>query len=179
MNAIETRIETKNERTPFARWNINRISSQTFSENPKIRIAGKDISLKDYQNENATDTNIYEVLEKYNGDLKLTQEQLNKKYVALNDELTSIKSLADAHEMMNEGTKLWNSLDIDTRKQFGYSVNNFVKNGGTFLNKKIKEYNDFMKARDEKIKAEQLKYEQEQKLNAGTETGTKTNTTTK
>lgn len=145
MNATEIRIETKNEKTPFSRWNINRISKQAFTENPKIRIAGKEIDMREYQNENARDTKIYEVLEKYNGDLKMTQEQLNKHYVALNDELAQINNLADAHKIINEGTKVWNSLDINIRKEFGNNVHNFIKNGETWLNKKINDYNELVK----------------------------------
>lgn len=151
-NAIETRIESKNKKTPFSRWNITRLSSQTFSENPKIRVSGQDIDMRDYQNKNAVDCNIYEVLEKYNGDLKMTQAELNKKYVAISEELSEINNLADAHKLMDAGTKLWNGLPLDIRKEFNYSVGDFVKNGGKKLAVKIDQYNKM-------IAEQQAKYE--------------------
>lgn len=150
MNAIEIRTETENEKTPFKRWNINRVAKQGFSENPTIRVAGKNLSLKDYTNENAIDTNIYEVLEKYNGDLKMTQEKLNNHYQAINDELAQINNLADATKIINEGTKVWNNLPLDIRKEFGYNINNFVKNGQKYATNKINEYNKLV----EKVKLE-------------------------
>lgn len=138
----EIRTETTNKKTQFSRWNIVRKSAQTFDENPKIRVSGKEISLKEYQNNNAVDCNIYQVLEKYRGDLKMTAEQLNMHYTAINDELTNIKTLPDAMMQIKEGEKAWNSLPLETRAKFGYSVQNFIKNGPKFLQDEIKKYND-------------------------------------
>ncbi len=139
--ATTTNIENKVEKTPFKRWNINRVAKQTFDENPTIRVSGKNISLKEYQNENAMDTNIYDVLEKYHGDLKLTQEALNNKYVAISDEMAQINNLADAYEIKNQAEKVWKELPLEIRREFGYSQDRFAKDGQKFAMKKVTEYN--------------------------------------
>lgn len=132
--------EAKIEKTPFKRWNINRVAKQIFDEDPTIRVSGKNISLKKYQNANAEDTNIYDVLQKYHGDLTLTKEQLNKKYVAISDELAQINNLADAYAMKREAEKLWKELPLEIRKEFNYSQDHFAKNGAAFATKKVNEY---------------------------------------
>lgn len=160
----EIRIETTNKKTQFSRWNISRKSAQKFTEDPKIRVAGKDISLKEYQNNNAVDCNIYEIIEKYRGDLKLTAEMLNQKYVALQDELTEIKTLPDAIKQMQAGEKAWKELPLEIRAKFGYSVQNFIKNGANYVKNEIKSYNDAIAAKQ----AAALKYQEieNEKLNA-------------
>lgn len=144
---IENRNENTIKKTQFNRWNIIRKNSQTFDEDPKIKIKGHEISLKEYQNKNAEDCNIYEVLEKYNGNLKLTAEQLNEKHIYINEELTKIKSLPDALKVIEQGEKLWKELPSSIRKDFGNSVNNFIKNGNTYVNQKIKQYNATIEAK--------------------------------
>lgn len=154
MNAIETRTETKNEKTPFSRWNINRVSKQTFDENPKVKIAGKFIDLREYTNANAEDTKIYDVMEKYNGDLKMTAEKLNNHYIAIDEELSKINTLQDAHERINQGTKVWNELPEKVRAKFNYSMKDFIVNGAKFAQGEIKKYNDMIAAEKAKWEAE-------------------------
>lgn len=160
MNAIDYNDETKNEKTPFKRWNINRVAKKNFTENPTIRVSGKNISLKEYTNENAIDTNIYEVLEKYNGDLKMTQEKMNKHYQAISNEMAHINNLADATKIMDESKKVWNSLPLEMRKQFNNNIGTFAKNGQKYAQQKINEYNKMV---------EKIKLENEAKFNKSTE----------
>lgn len=140
-NATEIRNETSIKKTPYTRWNIRRENSIKFSEDPKFRIEGKDVSIKEVQNAAAVDCNIYEVIEKYRGDLKMTAEELNKFHNELSDELTKIKSMPDALKQIKAGEEAWRNLPIDIRKDFGNSINNFIKNGSQYLTKKINAYN--------------------------------------
>lgn len=157
----EIRNTSTNKKTPFARWNIVRKSAMEFDEDPKFRINSKDVSIKEYTNNNAVDTNIYEVIEKYRGDLKMTAEQLNQFHTEIAQELSEIKNLPDALIQMKRAEEAWKGLPLDTRQQFGNSIQRFVKNGKTYLDGKIKEYNDAIKAQEEAQKrAEALAKEQ-------------------
>lgn len=147
----EIRIETTNKKMPFKRWNIDRKNSIEFSENPKFRIQGKDISIKDYQNKNAVDCNIYEVIEKYRGDLKMTAEQLNQFHTEIDESLSNIKSMPDALMAIKAGEKAWKELPLDQRQKFGNSINRFLKDGPEYFKGEIKKYNELQ----ERLNAEQ------------------------
>lgn len=148
----EVRTESYNKKTPFKRWNIIRHTGLVFSEDPKFRISGKDVSIKDTQNAAAVDTNIYEVIEKYRGDLKMTTEQLNQFHTEIDQELTKIKSLPDAMQAIKLGEEAWKNLPLDTRKEFGNSINRFLKEGNTYFKNKIKAYENDIKVKQELAK---------------------------
>lgn len=148
----EVRTESYNKKTPFKRWNIIRHTGLVFSEDPKFRISGKDVSIKDTQNTAAVDTNIYEVIEKYRGDLKMTTEQLNQFHTEIDQELTKIKSLPDAMQAIKAGEEAWKNLPLDTRKEFGNSINRFLKEGNTYFKNKIKAYENDIKVKQELAK---------------------------
>lgn len=158
----EIRIETRDKKSPFSRWAINRKNAVKFSENPTFRINGKNIGIKEYQNANAVDCNIYDVIEKYRGDLKMTAEQLNILHGEIADEFTHIKSLPDAMLAIKEGEKAWRELPMDIRKEFGNSVNKFIKDGPNYFDNKVKE----IKAQEAKVKAERELAEKQAKLYA-------------
>lgn len=159
----EIRTESTNKKTPFARWNIVRKTATSYSEDPTFRIGGKDVSIKKITNESAIDTNIYEVIEKYRGDLKMSAEQLNQFHNELSEELASIKSMPDALKQIKMAEESWRNLPTDVRKDFGNSIGNFMKNGGKYLNQKITAYN---KIQEEALKKqqEQLKVQEEMKV---------------
>lgn len=142
----EIRIVNNNEKTPFARWNIDRKFAIKFSEDPKFRIQGKNISIREFTNKNAVDTNIYEVIEKYRGDLKMSAAELNQFHNEIAQELKEIKNLPDALMQMKAAEEAWKNLPIDIRKDFGNSIQRFIKNGSSYLNKKITAYNKQMEA---------------------------------
>lgn len=148
----EIRTESYNKKTPFKRWNIIRHTGLVFSEDPKFRIGGKDVSIKDTQNAAAVDTNIYEVIEKYRGDLKMTTEQLNQFHTEIDQELTKIKSLPDAMQAIKAGEEAWKNLPSDTRKEFGNSISRFLKEGNTYFKNKIKAYENDIKVKQELAK---------------------------
>ena len=160
----EIRITDYNEKTPFKRWNIVRKSAVEFSEDPKFRINGKDISIREFTNQNAVDTNIYEVIEKYRGDLKMSATELNQFHTELAEELSEIKSMPDALMQMNKAKEAWRNLPLDVRQDFGNSIQKFVKYGSKYLNEKITAYNK--------------KIEEAKKLNTRVETTTETAKTT-
>lgn len=165
----EIRIETTNKKTPFARWNISRKAATSYSEDPKFRMGGKDISIKKVTNEAARDCNIYEVIEKYRGDLKMSQAELNQFHTELSAELSEIKSMPDALKQIKKAEEAWRNLPTDIRKDFGNSVNNFIKNGTSYLNDKIKKYNDLQLElkRKEEQKIENINQIQIKKTNEG------------
>lgn len=161
----EIRTETINKKTPFARWNINRKSAMAFDEDPKFRIGGKNVSIKDTQNAAAIDTNIYEVIEKYRGDLKMSAEQLNQFHIEIDQSLTEIKNLPDAMKAIQKGEEAWNNLDANTKKIFGNSINKFLKEGNDYFKGKIKEYehNVKLKLEAQKLISENNKNDNENK----------------
>lgn len=158
-NRTEIRDESYVEKTPFKRWNITRKSAVKFSEDPTFRQGSKDISIKEFTNKNAIDSNIYEVIEKYRGDLKMTAEELNIFHNEVAEELSEIKSLPDAVKQIQKAEQVWKNLPMEIRKDFGNSQSRFLQNGKTYLEGKIKAYKD-EQARLEQIRKEnQLRQE--------------------
>ena len=147
----EIRNTSSNQKTEFSRWNIVRENATRYSEDPKFRIGGKDVSIREVQNNAAVDTNIYEVIEKYRGDLKMSAEQLNQFHIELDETLSEIKSLPDAMQAIQKGEKAWKNMPLDLRNKFGNSINNFLKNGQTYLKDEIKKYNEQIKNYENKI----------------------------
>lgn len=158
----EIRTTSTNKKTPYARWNVVRKSATKYTEDPKFRMNGKDVSIKEFTNKNAIDTNIYEVIEKYRGDLKMSQAELNVFHTEMAEELNQIHSLPDALMQVKKAEEAWKNLPLETRAQFGHSVNRFVKNGSEYLNKKINEYNQMIeKQQQAQIEIPTVKQEQE------------------
>lgn len=145
------------------RWRPARRFGQSFEEDPKVKRAGKMISLKDFTNKNAEDTNIYEVLEKYRGDLKLTQAELQEHYNTISDDLAEIKNMSDALNLQLKAKETWNALPLDIRKEFGNNKTNFLLNGKKWADKKINDYNKLQA----EIKAKQEQQAKESEVNNG------------
>lgn len=160
----EIRTTSTNKKTPYSRWNIVRKAATKYDEDPKFRMNGKNVSIKDFTNNNAVDCNIYEVIEKYRGDLKMSQAELNVFHTEMAEELSRIKNLPDALMQIKQAEEAWKNLPLDTRAQFGHSVQRFIKNGGEYLNKKINEYNQMIeKQMQSAIEVPTTKPEQEVK----------------
>lgn len=147
----EIRDVTSNKSAKYSRWSEIRKFGQKFEDDPKIKRNGKYVSLKDFTNENAVDSNIYEVLAKYRGDLKLTQAQMNTYVNAIADDISSIKSMAEALEIEKKAKETWANLPMEIRKEFGNNKTQFLINGAQWANKKINEY----KAKEAELKAKQ------------------------
>lgn len=161
---VKNTIYNRTKETPFAGWNkINRVE-QTFSKGGKIRRNGKEINLQDFINENAQDCTIYQVYEKYRGDMKMTQAELNTMHHKVSDELSAIKDLPSAFEVMKKAEQTWRDLPLDIRKEFGHDVKKFQQTGLDWANGKIKAEQD----RINKIKAEQAKMEAEAQKQSNT-----------
>lgn len=160
----EIRNTSSNQKTEFSRWNIVRENATRYSEDPKFRIGGKDISIKEVQNNAAVDTNIYEVIEKYRGDLKMSAEQLNQFHIELDETLSEIKSLPDAMKAIQKGEEAWKNMPLDLRKQFGNSINNFLKNGQSYLKNEINKYNEKFKEYQNQLITNQQKNENIQEI---------------
>ena len=160
----EIRNTSSNQKTEFSRWNIVRENATRYSEDPKFRIGGKDVSIKEVQNNAAVDTNIYEVIEKYRGDLKMSAEQLNQFHIELDETLSEIKSLPDAMKAIQKGEEAWKNMPLDLRKQFGNSINNFLKNGQSYLKNEINKYNEKFKEYQNQLITNQQKNENIQEI---------------
>lgn len=145
------------------RWRPNRKFGQSFEEDPKVKRAGKYISLKDFTNKNAVDSNIYDVLEKYRGDLKLTQAELQGHYNTISDDLAEIKNMGDALNLQLKAKETWNNLPLEIRKEFGNNKTNFLLNGKKWADKKISDYNKLQA----EIKAKQEQRAKESEVNNG------------
>lgn len=155
MEKLNVKLEsyTRNRKTPFESWNkINRVKID-YTDGGEIRRNGKTLNLQEYINENNVDATIYEVYEKYRGDKKLTAAQLNTLTHTVSDELSNIKDLPSALEIMKKAEKSWKNLPLEIRKEFNNNVANFQKNGLEWANKKISNYNKKI----EEIKAQEIK----------------------
>lgn len=164
MEQVNVELETINrtKETPFNGWNkINRAKT-TYSDGGKIKRAGDEMSLQEYINSNNQDCTIYQVLDTYRGDKRLTVAQLNTMHQTISDELAEIKDLPTALEVMKEAEKSWKKLPLEVRKEFNNSVAEFQRNGMNWANNKIKAYQD-------EQKAEQLK--QQEAIKQNTQTG--------
>lgn len=158
----DIRTTTKNETAKYSRWNEIRKYGQSFTDDPKVKRAGKYVSLKEFTNNNAIDSNIYDVLAKYRGDLKLTQAEMQTHATAIADNLAEIHNLADAFRVQKQAQEAWQTLPLEIRKEFGNNKTQFMINGSKWANKKI---NDF------KAQQEQIKLQQQEQMNQTTEQG--------
>lgn len=147
MNDIGTKDNiAKNE---YSRWATIRKKSestgQNFEEDPKIKRNGKMVSLKEYTNTASIDTNIYDVMTKYNGDKTLTAEAMKSNAMFISEEMAEIKSMSDALNRTIAAKKVWSELPLEIRKEFANNRQNFLLNGKSWAEKKIKEINDLSK----------------------------------
>lgn len=142
---------TKNNITEdeYSRWTKIRERSkstgQSFEEDPKIKRNGKMVSLKEYTNTASIDTNIYDVMAKYNGDKTLTAEAMKNNAMYISEEMAEIKSMGDALNRTIAAKKLWSELPLEIRKEFGNNRQNLLLNGKAWAEKKIKEINELNK----------------------------------
>ena len=150
---MNDRIETinRNGKTPFNRWNkINR-SIHNFENDTKLKRNGQEVTLQEYLNEGRKDCTIYDVLETYRGDLKLTAEKLNTLHHKVAQDLEGVKDLRDALNVMKNAEKSWRELPLEVRKEFGNNVSDFQKNGLSWAKAKIKEYNEAKQPKIEEV----------------------------
>ena len=154
---MNDRINTNDRvlKTPFSRWNkINR-AIHDFTLNEKIKRNGEELNLQKYINENNRDCTIYQVLETYRGDLKLTQARMNVLTHQVSDELMEIKDLRDALTVMKKAEETWKQMPLEIRKEFNNNVSEFQKNGLNWANQKIKEFNALQQAKKQPITKEE------------------------
>lgn len=147
MNDIGTKNNiAKNE---YSRWDTiwkrSKSAGQNFEEEPKIKRNGKMVSLKEYTNTASIDTNIYDVMTKYNGDKTLTAEAMKSNAMFISEEMAEIKSMSDALNRTIAAKKVWSELPLEIRKEFANNRQNFLLNGKSWAEKKIKEINNLSK----------------------------------
>ena len=150
MNDIGTKNNiTENE---YSRWAKIRergeTTGQNFEEDPKIKRNGKMVSLKEYTNTASIDTNIYEVMAKYNGDKTLTAEIMKSNAMYISEEMAEVKSMSDALNRTLRAKKAWAELPLEIRKEFGNNRQNFLVNGKAWAEMKIKEINELSQTTD-------------------------------
>lgn len=147
MNDTGTK-DTKPE-DKYSRWATIRERSKTtgqnFEEDPKIKRNGKMVSLKEYTNTASVDTNIYDVMAKYNGNTQMTAEAMKSSAMYISEEMAEIKSMGDALNRTIAAKKVWSELPLEIRKEFANNRQNFLLNGKAWAEKKIKEINDLSK----------------------------------
>lgn len=145
----DTRAENNKPEAKYSRWATIRqrakTAGQNFSEDAKIIRRGKMVSLKEYTNTASVDTNIYEVMAKYNGNEQLTAEAMKTNAMFITEEMAEIKSMGDALNRTIAAKKVWAELPLEIRKEFANSRQNFLLNGKSWAEKKIKEINDLNK----------------------------------
>lgn len=110
---------------------------QTFTENPTIRRKGKDVDAQDYINSFKADTEIYSIIEKYGSIEKIPMDTQ-----IIESDLQGIKDRRDILDAQIKSERLWNSLPLEVRKEFGNNINEFRQNGLKFfkdLNKKLQQ----------------------------------------
>lgn len=148
MNDSRTK-DTKPE-AKYSRWATIRkraeTAGQNFSEDAKIMRRGKMVSLKEYTNTASVDTNIYEVMAKYNGNTQMTAEAMKSNAMYISEQMAEIKSMSEALNRTIAAKKVWSELPLEIRKEFANSRQNFLLNGKAWAEKKIKEINDLQKA---------------------------------
>lgn len=151
---MNDRIETidRNNKTPFNRWNTVNRAIHNFEDNAKLKRNGQEVTLQNYLNEARKDCTIYDVLETYRGDLKLTAEKMNTLHHKVAQDLEGVKDLRDALEVMKKAEASWRELPLEVRKEFGNNVSEFQKNGLSWAKEKIKAYNKAKQPKIEEVK---------------------------
>lgn len=157
----EIRNQAKDQKYIVGRWGGRRTYGQKFSDDVMIKRNGNLQSLKDFTNQNAKETTIYDVLDTYRGDLKMTQKAMLQHANTIADEFSEIKSMGDALRIQKMANEQWNSLPRELRAQFGNSKETFLEKGSTWAKNEISIYNQKVKLQKEaqaKAEAEAKKY---------------------
>lgn len=166
---VELTSYDRTKETPYKAWNkINRIK-KAYSNGGKIRRNGKTLSLQDFINENNKDLTIYDVYNTYRGDMKLTQAKLNTLTHKVADELTEVKDLPTALQVLKATEKSWNELPLEIKKEFNNNVHEFQKGGLKWANNKIAEYKAREQARLDAIAQAQQQQNQTSVVTPSTE----------
>lgn len=102
--------------------------------------AGKKINVYDRIQANSVDTNIYDVLEKYNCQPTLMNaEKFCKTEIpSFYGDFKKMTELRDLHEQQIQAQNLWDQLPHDIRKEFNHDKLEFIERGQNWLENKIK-----------------------------------------
>lgn len=118
--------------------------------NPKIKMAGKILDVRDWIDAGREDTEIYATLEKYGC---IDRLMMNTEQVFA--DMTNIMDLRNSMEQMKQADALWDSLPLEFKKEFLNNKKDFMERGLDVLKKKID-------AEKEKTPAPETKTEQTQ-----------------
>ena len=99
-------------------------------DNITIKKAGKQINVYQMIQENREDTEIYPTLEKY-GSIERLQLNAQGAY----GDFTQIKDLRTAIDQAEKANELWETLPLDTRREFQNNKKLFLENGEEYLKK--------------------------------------------
>lgn len=140
--SMEVIVKVFNDkRTPFSKFNTRtKISKRFNKDNIKVIRKGKELNVYDWTQSGREGTEIKEVLKKYNGDAKLTQEMMYAKWNEIGDMLTGINDLHDYMQAKIKAENYWKSLPLEIREQFNNNVYEFCKNGRKWAQDKINEF---------------------------------------
>lgn len=146
---IVSKTIDKHKNTPFKAWNFTKKAKQKYdTDNIHIVKAGQKIFLNDFIQEAREDTEIYAMLEKYNGSYKTRTD-----FEALTGDFTKVKDLRSALEQEKAANELWENLPLNVRNEFNNSKHQFLDNGEKWLANKIAEE----KAKQQKQQEETIK----------------------
>lgn len=127
-----------------------------FDPDEYVIKAGKKVIWREFTQENNKDLNIYEVLEKYNGEYRRRlQFDPEVAYSEIDEALT----LDKAFERNQAAQQAWLNLPMDIRAEFDNNVHEFIDRGKDWLKNKI----DTAKAEEAKKEAELKKIQAEEK----------------
>lgn len=161
---IEEKIKTNDENVKSKIFKVTQNTGYSNLDNysetgilfdkDKIEVMRKNkkINVQKWINEGNQDLTIYDVLEKYHGDLKMTQEELNVQTQELSDVFNRIKNLRDVYEIQKEATNAWDSLPLEIRREFGHDKKRFTAEGKTWVENKIKWLNEQIDKQQEESK---------------------------
>lgn len=132
-------METKNFKINTER---KRMAQKFDAENIEITKAGKVINVYQAIQDAREDTEIYPTLERYG-----CIERLKLNTPEVYEDIRNIKDLRSSMEQVQEANKLWESLPLEVRKEFGHSSKEFLEKGENWLKNKI----DLAKAKNEEL----------------------------
>lgn len=141
----------------FKKMNERHRTQMTFDRaTTTLKIKEKEINMADWINEGRTDTEIYEVLEKYGciDKIKRTDEELFA-------DVTAIQALDGMRGIVEHKAKaenMFNMLPLEVRKEFSNDLNKFTK-----------EAPEYLKKLNEKIKAKEPKTEEKSEVTKNVE----------
>lgn len=104
---------------------------QTF-ERPTILRNGKEQDLYRMIQENAEDTDLYKIEEKYHG-LENARLDLNEIYA----DMTETLDIRDIYEKRDRAKEMWENLPLQIREKFNHDPAEFAENGIDWLKKEI------------------------------------------